>query len=193
MLELEKIPFTEVARLAKSRKSLTILPVGVVEEHGAHLPLGLDSFAAEVYAAAAAPDLEKAGTKSWWRRRSITASRARRSTFPARCHWSRKPCARWSSRSAVHWRAWVQPIGGAERPSRSASYESAGRGPGDAGRRKVAQVLLLDSPRSADDRRLLSRRRQTILPEPRPDLEGHGGESETSVALHGFPELVNRE
>ena len=28
---------------------------------------------------------------------------------------------------------------------------------------------------------------------PRPDREGHGGESETSVALNSFPELVNRE
>jgi creatinine amidohydrolase/Fe(II)-dependent formamide hydrolase-like protein len=28
---------------------------------------------------------------------------------------------------------------------------------------------------------------------PRPDREGHGGESETSVALHAFPELVKRE
>jgi creatinine amidohydrolase/Fe(II)-dependent formamide hydrolase-like protein len=28
---------------------------------------------------------------------------------------------------------------------------------------------------------------------PRPDREGHGGESETSVALNSFPEMVNRE
>jgi len=28
---------------------------------------------------------------------------------------------------------------------------------------------------------------------PRPDREGHGGESETSVALHSFPELVKTE
>src|ERR671914_722430 len=27
---------------------------------------------------------------------------------------------------------------------------------------------------------------------PRPDREGHGGESETSVALHCFPELVRQ-
>jgi creatinine amidohydrolase/Fe(II)-dependent formamide hydrolase-like protein len=27
----------------------------------------------------------------------------------------------------------------------------------------------------------------------RPDREGHGGESETSVALHSFPDLVKRE
>src|SRR5262249_59993993 len=42
-------------------RGLVILPVGVVEEHGAHLPLGLDSFAAEVYAEAAAPHLEEKG------------------------------------------------------------------------------------------------------------------------------------
>ena len=28
---------------------------------------------------------------------------------------------------------------------------------------------------------------------PRPDREGHGGESETSVALHSFPESVKKE
>ncbi|MEO6164673.1 MAG: creatininase family protein, partial [Candidatus Binatia bacterium] len=28
---------------------------------------------------------------------------------------------------------------------------------------------------------------------PRPDREGHGGESETSVALHSFPGLVKHE
>ena len=61
MVELSKIPFTEVARLAQSGSALVVLPVGVVEEHGAHLPLGLDSFAAEIYAASAAPDLEEAG------------------------------------------------------------------------------------------------------------------------------------
>src|ERR1700752_393280 len=61
MIELAKIPFPEVKRLAESGHALTILPVGVVEEHGAHLPLGMDSFAAEVYAASAAPPLERAG------------------------------------------------------------------------------------------------------------------------------------
>lgn len=61
MLELAKIPFPEVERLARTGRALVILPVGVVEEHGAHLPLGLDSFAAEAYAASAAPHLEAQG------------------------------------------------------------------------------------------------------------------------------------
>ena len=53
MQRLAEIPFPEVERVACSGRALVILPVGVVEEHGAHLPLGLDSFAAEVYAEAA--------------------------------------------------------------------------------------------------------------------------------------------
>src|SRR5437867_13390987 len=61
MQRLAEIPFPEVSRLAGSGRSLVILPVGVVEEHGAHLPLGLDSFAAEAYAEAAAPHLEAKG------------------------------------------------------------------------------------------------------------------------------------
>src|SRR5262249_39731004 len=61
MKRLAEMPFTEVDPLIKSGKALVILPVGVVEEHGAHLPLGLDSLAAEAYAASAAPHLENAG------------------------------------------------------------------------------------------------------------------------------------
>src|SRR5687767_4706638 len=61
MQHLAKIPFPEVERLARAGKALVILPVGVVEEHGAHLPLGVDSFAAEAYATATAPHLEEQG------------------------------------------------------------------------------------------------------------------------------------
>src|SRR5262249_60727410 len=61
MQRLAEIPLPEVERVARSGRGLVILPVGVVEEHGAHLPLGLDSFAAEVYAEAAAPHLEEKG------------------------------------------------------------------------------------------------------------------------------------
>ena len=61
MKRLAEMAFTEVEPLAKNGNAIVILPVGVVEEHGAHLPLGLDSFAAEVYTASAAPHLEDAG------------------------------------------------------------------------------------------------------------------------------------
>src|ERR687891_2863669 len=61
MEQLAKMSFPMVEHLTRSGRALTILPVGVVEEHGAHLPLGMDSFAAEAYAASAAPHLEDAG------------------------------------------------------------------------------------------------------------------------------------
>src|SRR4051794_37976011 len=61
MRHLAEMPFPEVKALADSGKAIVILPVGVVEEHGAHLPLGLDSFAAEAYTALAAPHLEENG------------------------------------------------------------------------------------------------------------------------------------
>ena len=61
MFHLAKMTFPEVERAVRSGAALVVLPVGVVEEHGAHLPLGLDSFAAEIYSASAAPHLEAAG------------------------------------------------------------------------------------------------------------------------------------
>ena len=41
-----------------------------------------------------------------------------------------------------------------------------------------------------DDRR---HRRPALRVVERPDREGHGGESETSLALHAFPETVRQE
>jgi creatinine amidohydrolase len=40
----------DVDRLSDSDRSVVVVPIGSVEEHGPHLPLGLDTFAAEVYA-----------------------------------------------------------------------------------------------------------------------------------------------
>src|SRR5262245_63791471 len=61
MQYLARIPFPDVERIARTGRALVILRVGVVEEQGAHLPLGVESFAAEVYADAAAPELEDKG------------------------------------------------------------------------------------------------------------------------------------
>ena len=82
MQHLARIPFPEVERSARSGKALVILPVGVVEEHGAHLPLGLDSFAAEAYAEAAAPNLEAQGYEVIVSPNSLLRSRAGGDRFP---------------------------------------------------------------------------------------------------------------
>ncbi|HSQ13499.1 MAG: creatininase family protein [Candidatus Binatia bacterium] len=195
MLELNKISFPEVKRLADSLRALTILPVGVVEEHGAHLPLGVDSFAAEIYAASAAPHLEGAGYEVVVAP-TINYGVARAAIdFPGTL-----------SLEPETLRSMVVEIG------KSLARHGLDRLVVLNGHRDLHHMKALDDARAI----LVSEKAAQVLvvgfahdPEmtaacyregvkqfyqsPRPDREGHGGESETSVALHGFPELVKRE
>lgn len=195
MLELAKIPFPEVKRLADDGRALTILPVGVVEEHGAHLPLGLDSFAAETYAVSAAPHLEQAGYEVVVAP-TINYGVARAAIdFPGTL-----------SLEPETLRSMVVEIG------RSLARHGLTRLVILNGHRDLHHMKALDDARAI----LISENAAQVLvvgfasdPEmtaacyrdgvkqfyqsPRPDREGHGGESETSVALHSFPQLVRRE
>ncbi len=195
MLELAKIPFPEVKRLAEAGRALTILPVGVVEEHGAHLPLGMDSFAAEVYAASAAPHLEEAGYEVV-AAPTINYGVARAAIdFPGTL-----------SLEPETLRSMVVEIG------RSLARHGLNRLVILNGHRDLHHMKALDNAKNI----LLQDKTAQVLcvgfvsdpalttacyrdgvrqfyKSPRPDREGHGGESETSVALHSFPELVKKE
>lgn len=195
MKRLAEIPFTEADALAKSGKAVVILPVGVVEEHGAHLPLGLDSFAAEVYAAAAAPHLEAAGYEV------VVAPTINYGVAHAAGDF-----AGTLSLEPATLRALVVDIG------RSLA------------RHGFARQVILNGHRDLQHMKALDDAQKTLIDEktakvlfvgfaadpaiteasyrkdakqhyrsPRPDVEGHGGESETSVALHSFPHLVRKE
>src|SRR6476646_5400094 len=158
MLELAKIPFTEVARLAESGNALVILPVGVVEEHGAHLPLGVDSFAAEVYAMATAPYLEEAGYEVMVAP-TINYGVARAAIdFPGTL-----------SLEPETLRSMVVEIG------RSLL------------RHNLKRLAILNGHRDKYHMKALDDAKNILL------QEGHGGESETSLALHAFPETVRQE
>lgn len=195
MLELAKIAFPEVERLARSGKAVTILPVGVVEEHGVHLPLGLDSFAAEVYAASAAPHLEENGYEVVVAP-TISYGVARAAIdFPGTL-----------SLEPETLRSMVVEIG------RSLA------------RHGLTRLVILNGHRDLHHMKALDQARTILVEEksaqvlcvgfasdpamtaacyrdgvkhlyrsPRPDREGHGGESETSVALDSFPEMVNHQ
>ncbi len=195
MLELAKIPFPEVKRLADSARALTMLPVGVVEEHGAHLPLGLDSFAAEAYAASAAPHLEEAGYEVVVAP-TINYGVARAAIdFPGTL-----------SLEPETLRSMVVEIG------RSLARHGLTRLVILNGHRDLHHMKALDDARAI----LTEEKTARVLcvgfasnPEmttacfrdgvtqfyksPRPDREGHGGEPETSVALNSFPNLVKKE
>jgi creatinine amidohydrolase len=184
-----------VKRLAETGKALTFLPVGVVEEHGAHLPLGLDSFAAEVYSASAAPHLEEVGYEVVLAP-TINYGVARAAIdFPGTL-----------SLEPETLRSMVVEIG------RSLARHGLKRLVILNGHRDLHHMKALDDARAilvaektaqvlcvgfaSDPAMTAACYREGVKQfyrSPRPDREGHGGESETSVALNSFPELVDRE
>jgi len=191
---LAKIPFPEVVHIARSGKALVMLPVGVVEEHGAHLPLGLDSFAAEVYAAAAARQLEDNGYEVLVAP-TISYGVARAAIdFPGTL-----------SLEPETLRSMVVEIG------RSLARHGLKRLVVLNGHRDLHHMKALDDAKNilveentaqvicvgfASDPEMTAACYRAGMRQfynsPRPDREGHGGESETSVALHSFPELVKQ-
>jgi creatinine amidohydrolase len=194
MLLLSKIPFTEVVQLATSGKALVILPVGVVEEHGAHLPLGMDSFAAEAYAASAAAHLEDAGYEVVVAPTINYGVARAASDFPGTL-----------SLEPETLRSMVVEIG------RSLVRHGLNRlvilnGHRDNYHMKALddakEILLAEKIRvllvgfAHDDDVTAACYREGVkqfYKSPQPDREGHGGESETAVALYAFPETVREE
>jgi creatinine amidohydrolase len=195
MQHLAKIPFPEVERVAGSGRALTILPVGVVEEHGAHLPLGLDSFAAEAYAKAAAPHLEEKGynvilapTIPYGVARAAIDFPGTLSLEPE----TLKSLVLDIGRSlAKHGLDRLVILNGHRDKSHMKALEEARTALVEG---KTARVLCVGF---VSDAAVTAACYRDGVPElsrsVRPDREGHGGEWETSLALHSFPEMVKKE
>jgi len=195
MLELAKIPFPEVARLAESGKALVILPVGVVEEHGAHLPLGMDSFAAEAYALSAAPHLEEAGyeiavapTINYGVARAAIDFPGTLSLEPETL---RSMVVEIGRSLARHGLSRLVILNGHRDKYHMKALEDAKT---TLAEEKGSQVLCVGFAHEDEITAACYRDGvKQFYKSPQPDREGHGGESETSVALHSFPEMVNRD
>ena len=195
MQRLAEIPFPEVDRLARSGRALVILPVGVVEEHGAHLPLGLDSFAAEVYAEAVAPHLEEKGyevlvapTLSYGVARAAIDFPGTLSLEPETLKLLVVDIGRSLARHGLDR---LVILNGHRDLGHMKALEAAQATLIEA---KTARVLCVGFTSDPD---LTAACYRDGVPElsrsVRPDREGHGGEWETSLALHAFPELVKKD
>ena len=195
MQRLAEIPFPEVESIARSGRGLVILPVGVVEEHGAHLPLGLDSFAAEVYAEAAAPDLEDKGydvviapTISYGVARAAIDFPGTLSLEPETLRSLVVDIGRSLARHGLHR---LVILNGHRDLSHMKALDEARA---TLSEEQTAQVLCVGFTSDPD---LTAACYREGVPElsrsVRPDREGHGGEWETLLALHAFPDLVKQE
>ena len=61
VIRLAALTWPEARRLARSPRSVILLPLGAVEQHGPHLPLSVDWIGAEELARHVAPHLARAG------------------------------------------------------------------------------------------------------------------------------------
>lgn len=187
--------FPEVEQAASTGRSLVILPVGVVEEHGAHLPLALDSFAAEVYAASAAPHLEAqnyavliAPTINYGVARAAIDFPGTLSLEPETL---RSMAVEIGRSLARHGLKRLVILNGHRDLHHMKALDQA---KDILVEEKTAQVLCVGF--ASDPAVTAACYRDGVrqfYQSPRPDREGHGGESETSVALYSFPELVKRD
>jgi creatinine amidohydrolase len=195
MLHLAQIPFPEVERVARTGRSLVILPVGVVEEHGAHLPLGLDSFAAETYAQAAAPELEKKGYSV------ILAPTISYGVAHQALNFPRTLTLRSDTLKSL-----VIDIGRSlarhglnrlvvlNRHRDLTHMKALDEACATLLQEKTAQVLCVGFTSDPAVTAACYRKGVRELSRSvRPDREGHGGEWETSLALYRFPELVDQQ
>ncbi len=195
MQHLAKIPFPDVERIARTGRALVILPVGVVEEHGAHLPLGLDSFAAEVYAEAAAPDLEEKGyevviapTISYGVARAAIDFPGTLSLEPETLRSLVVDIGRSLARHGLHR---LVILNGHRDLSHMKALDEAHA---TLSEEQTAHVLCVGFTSDPDLTAACYREGVPELSRSlRPDREGHGGEWETSLALHAFPNLVKQE
>jgi creatinine amidohydrolase len=195
MRHLAEIPFPEVDRLARAGRALVILPVGVVEEHGAHLPLGLDSFAAEVYADAAAPHLEEAGYDVVIAPTVSYGVAHQALDFPGtltlRAETLRALVTDIGRSLAQHGLNRLVVLNGHRDLSHMKALEEARD---NLAGEKVARVLCVGFTTDATLTASCYREGVHELSRSvRPDREGHGGEWETSLALYSVPEMVEQE
>jgi len=194
MFHLADLNFVDVDRLSRAGRTLTIVPIGSVEEHGPHLPLGLDTFAAEAYAEHIAPHLESEGFDVL--------------LAPAVCYGVAQAALGFPGTLTV------------KPETLTALLTDVGSALSDHGFKKL---IMLNGHRDLGHMAAISRAVESLsaagldvinigfVTDPtitaacfrqgmegisrssRPDREGHAGEWETSLALYSFPELVARD
>lgn len=194
MIGLADCTSPEVAALARDPRSVVLLPLGAVEQHGPHLPLSVDWLGAEEIARRIAPHLSRGGY------RPVLAPSIPYGVSTLAVGWGGTV-----SLSASTLRRLVGEIVGALadqgfRRFVLTNYQAdpdhlraMGRLVGDLGRRRRVQVLVAGfTPGAPADNAMSNPRVRALMRSPAPEFEWHSGEVETAVMLSVAPRLVRR-
>lgn len=192
MIRLAERPWPAAARLARDPRSVVLLPLGAVEQHGPHLPLLVDWLGAEELARRIAPHLRRAG----WRPILLPglpygASPLARG-FAGTISLSARTLTAVASEIlealvAQGFRRFVL----ANYQADPAHLEAMARIKRRVERRRAVRVLFAGfAPATQAQRAMTNARVTRLLRSPRPDREWHSGEMETSLVLAVRPRLV---
>ena len=190
---LEELTWREAAAAARDPRSVVLLPVGAVEQHGPHLPLLVDWLGAEEIARRLAPRLRREG----WR--PVLA--------PALPYGVSTLAERWGGTVSLSIPTFARLVaeivrGLAHHGFRRVVLANYQADPehlrGIAAARKAlaragVQVLVAGfSPDASEHAHMLDPRVLAMMRSPRPDREWHSGELETALVLATRPRLVRR-
>jgi creatinine amidohydrolase len=193
VITLAELTWPQARRVARDRRSVVLLPLGAVEQHGPHLPLAVDWIGAEELARRIAPHLERAG----WR--PVLAPALPYGVSTLAVAWAGTV----SLSVATHAQVLVEIVRGLGRhgfrrvvltnyqadPDHLRALARARR----RLRRGRVRVLIAgfapDAPRANP---MLDPRVRALLRSPRPEREWHSGELETALVLAVAPRLVRR-
>lgn len=182
----------EARARARDPRVVVLLPLGAVEQHGPHLPLLVDWLGAEELARRIAPHLRRAGWKP------LLAPSLPYGASPLADDWP----GTLSLSVATLRRVIVEVVRGLARHGfRRVVLTNYQADPGHLramalARRDLARVrgltLLFAGFTPEPSGAMLSPRVTRLLRSPRPELEWHSGEMETSMMLDAAPRLVRR-
>jgi creatinine amidohydrolase len=181
----------EAGRLARDRRSVVLLPLGAVEQHGPHLPLAVDWMGAEALAERLAPHLRRAGYLP------VLAPALPYGASPLAAGWAgtvslpgplvaRLVVAVVRALARHGFRRFVLVNYQAD-PGHLRAMATATRILRRA-RLRIAHAGF--SPEPAAGAAMLDPRVQRLLRSPRPEAEWHSGELETALMLLLRPDLV---
>jgi len=194
MIKLAECTYVEAARLARDSRSLILLPLGAVEEHGPHLPLLVDWLGAEELARRIAPHLERGGftpvlvpslpygvsalAEEWSGTVSLSEPLVTRLIVEVV-----RALARHGFRRFVLVNYQADP---GHLRAMDAARRALVRG------RKLRVVFAGFAPDPAANAAMVNPRILRLLRSPRPESEWHSGELETAMVLEARPGLVRR-
>ena len=194
MIALAECTWPEARKLARDPRSVVLLPLGAVEQHGPHLPLLVDWLGGEELARRVAPHLKRAGYRpilapalpygvstlavEWSGTVSLSVTTLRRTIVDIIGNLSRQGFRRFVltnyQADPDHLRAMASARRALERTHR-------------------VQVLYAGfAPDARGDNPMVNPRVLALMRSPRPDREWHSGELETALVLARRPDLVRR-